>query len=84
MELDNVRFVAGHRRGWLCPDATLDELRALDLDRCCLAEVGRGLVGRRDPALVHAGLLHLLWRGELVTDLTTPLGGRHVLRRRSP
>lgn len=36
----------------------------------------------RDAAVVRPVVLHLVWRGVLVTDLTVPLGGLSVVRPR--
>jgi hypothetical protein len=79
-ELENLRFLAGYRRPWLFDAALLDEVRAADVDGRTFGEVVRGLDGR-DPAAARAALLHLLWRGELKTDLSTPLSSRHQLMR---
>ncbi|MDX3852952.1 MULTISPECIES: TnsA-like heteromeric transposase endonuclease subunit [unclassified Streptomyces] len=78
-ELENLRFLAGYRRDWLFDGLLLDELRAMGLDRRTLGELDDALAGR-EPEEVRAGVLHLLWRGELVTDLSTPLSGHHVLK----
>ncbi|WP_235192979.1 TnsA-like heteromeric transposase endonuclease subunit [Streptomyces viridochromogenes] len=78
-ELENLRFLAGYRRDWLFDGLLLDELRAMGLDCRTLGELDDALAGR-EPEEVRAGVLHLLWRGELVTDLSTPLSGHHVLR----
>jgi hypothetical protein len=50
------------------------------VDGRMFGEVVRGLAGC-DPAVARAAVLHLLWRGELYTDLTTPLSVRHRLVR---
>lgn len=77
-ELENLRFLAGYRRDWLFDDSLLDELRAMGLNHRVLDGLEDGLPGR-EPEEVRSAALHLLWRGELVTDLGTPLSGRHVL-----
>jgi hypothetical protein len=79
-ELENLRFLAGYRRPWLFDAALLAEVRSADLDGCTFGEVVRGL-GGCDPALARATVLHLLWLGELRTDLSTPLSGHHELVR---
>jgi len=68
------------RRPWLVDAALLDEIRGTDVTGRTLGELARGL-GARDPALTRAAVLHLLWQGELKTDLNTPLSGRHELAR---
>ncbi len=80
VELANIRFLAGYRRGWLARDRLLDELRARDLDGATLGQACGCLPGWPAP-LVRAAVLHLLWRQELVTDLSRPLSAGHVLRR---
>jgi hypothetical protein len=79
-ELENLRFLAGYRRPWLFDAALLDEVRGADVEGCTFGQVVRGLDGC-DPATVRAGVLHLLWLGELKTDLSTPLSDRHELVR---
>ena len=79
-ELENLRFLAGYRRPWLFDAAYLDEIRSTHVGGRALREVLRGLDGH-DPALIRAAVLHLLWQGELKTDLSTPLSGRHELAR---
>jgi len=79
-ELENLRFLAGYRRPWLFDAALLDEIRNTDVEGRTFREVLRGLDGH-DPTLIRAAVLHLLWQGELKTDLSTPLSGRHELAR---
>ncbi|MGW5939675.1 TnsA-like heteromeric transposase endonuclease subunit [Streptomyces celluloflavus] len=78
-EVANLRFLAGYRRDWLFSSSLLREIRAVDLEGKTLGEAFRSLPGR-PVELVRAAVLHLLWRQHLVTDLTTPLSARHVLR----
>lgn len=77
-EMENVRFLAGYRRPWLFDATMLDQIRSADLAGCAFGEVVRGLDGC-DPAAARAAVLHLLWRGELKTDLSTPLSDRHEI-----
>jgi hypothetical protein len=79
-KLENLRFLAGYRRPWLFDAALLDEVRGADVEGRTFGEVLRGLPGC-GPAAARAGVLHLLWRGELKTDLSTPLSDRHQLVR---
>jgi hypothetical protein len=79
-ELENLRFLAGYRRSWLFDAALLDEVRRADVEGRTFGEVVRGLAGC-DPAAARAAVLHLLWLGELRTDLSTPLSDRHELVR---
>ena len=79
-ELENLRFLAGYRRPWLFDAALLDEVRGADVADRTFGEVVRGL-DSCDPAAARAAVLHLLWCGELRTDLSTPLGDRHQLMR---
>jgi hypothetical protein len=77
-ELENVRFLAGYRRSWLFATAVLDRVRATSAENRTFGEVV-GALDDCDPAAVRAAVLHLLWRGELKTDLSTPLSHRHQL-----
>src|SRR5215475_10360369 len=71
-ELENVRFLAGYRRPWLFDAVLLDEVRGADVESRTFGQVVRGLADC-DPAAARAAALHLLWRGELKTNLSTPL-----------
>lgn len=77
-ELENLRFLAGYRRDWLFDSSLLDALRAMGLDRRTLGGLEDGLPGR-EPEHVRSALFHLLWCGELLTDLSTPLSSLHIL-----
>jgi len=79
-EMENLRFLAGYRRPWLFDGALLDEIRSTDVEGRTFGELARGL-GGRDPALSRAAVLHLLWLGELKTDLSAPLSDRHEIVR---
>ncbi|MEV0774637.1 TnsA-like heteromeric transposase endonuclease subunit [Streptomyces sp. NPDC050433] len=80
VELENIRFLAGYRRDWLFDDRLLDQVRSVEVNGQALAEVVE-ILSSQEPAAVRSSVLHLLWRGELATDLTAPLGDRHRLRR---
>jgi hypothetical protein len=75
-ELENLRFLAGYRRPWLFDAALLEKVRGADVAGQTFGEVVRGLAGC-DPAAARATILHLLWLGELKTDLSTPLSNRN-------
>jgi hypothetical protein len=79
-ELENLRFLAGYRGSWLFDSALLDRVRNTDIEGRTFGEVVGGLEGY-DPATARAAVLHLLWRGELTTDLSTTLSNRHQLVR---
>jgi hypothetical protein len=79
-ELENLRFLAGYRRPWLFDAALLGRVGAVDVEGRTFGEVVRGL-DDCDPSAARAAVLHLLWRGELETDLSTPLSDRHQLAR---
>ena len=78
--LENIRFLAGFRRGWLFPPGLLDELRDADLDGASLDKAARCLPGHPEPC-VRAAIHHLVWTHELQTDLAGPLRPSAVLRR---
>jgi hypothetical protein len=79
-ELENLRFLAGYRRPWLFDTSPLDQVRAAEVEGRPFGEVVSGLRDC-DPAVARAAVLHLIWRGELETDLSAPLSGRHQLVR---
>ncbi|MGQ9352468.1 TnsA-like heteromeric transposase endonuclease subunit [Mycolicibacterium gilvum] len=79
VELENVRFLAGYRRSWLfCPEL-LAQVREKNLDGSPLADAFNCLPG--EPINhVKSAVLHLLWRQELLIDLSERLSGRTELR----
>ena len=79
-ETENVRFLASYRRPWLFDAIVLDQIRSEDVAGRTFGEVVRGLADS-DPAAARAAVLHLLWLGELKTDLSTPLSDRHEIVR---
>jgi hypothetical protein len=80
VELENVRFLAGYRRNWLFRPQLLAQLREKNLDRSPLGDALKCLPG--EPIHhVKSAVLHLLWRQELLIDLSKPLNGRTELRR---
>jgi hypothetical protein len=80
VELENVRFLAGYRRDWLFRSELLAQLREKNLDGSPLADALRCMPG--EPIHhVKSAVLHLVWRQELLIDLSVPLSGRTELRR---
>ena len=77
--LANVRFLSGFRRTEGISQPCLADLRALDVDGTEFRDVMR-MVPHPEP-LVRAPILHLLWKQELVADLTDVLDSKTVLRR---
>lgn len=80
VELDNVRFLAGYRRDWLFRPELLARIREKNLDGSALADALKCLPGEPIQQ-VKSAVLHLLWRQELLIDLSEPLSGRTELRR---
>lgn len=78
--LENVRFLAGYRRGALV-DSVLAEavLGAVD-EPVAISDLERSLVEAEAPASTRPVILHLLWSGRLSADLSRPLGGTTVVR----
>lgn len=81
-ELENVRFLAGYRRGWLFDQGVLEQLRTKDLDGLTLG-TALGVLPSAPDALVRSAVLHLLWQQHWQVDLACPLSVSHVLRRAS-
>ncbi|MFK0048631.1 TnsA-like heteromeric transposase endonuclease subunit [Streptomyces sp. NPDC090741] len=81
--LENVRFLAGYRRPGVVPEAEVEQARLQVVDGEELAVVERRLAGDRRPEEVRPALMALLWSGRLRTDLSRPLSGESVLRRRA-
>ncbi len=82
IELRNVRFLAGYRRGNLFSSTLLERVRAEIADGASLGHAFDCLPGET-PAYVKSAVLHLLWRQELRADLTEPLSRQTLLRRLS-
>jgi len=80
VELGNVRFLSGYRRGWLFAASLLAQLRARDLDGATL-DNALNCLPFEPSGLVRSAVLHLLWRQELAIDLSKPLSRRTELRR---
>lgn len=80
VELTNVRFLAGYRREWLFRPEFLAQVREKNLDGTRLGDAFRCLP-RESIHHVKSAVLHLLWRQELLIDLSEPLSGRTELRR---
>lgn len=77
--LANVRFLSGFRRTEGISQPCLADLRALDIDGIEFRDVKR-MLPHPEP-LVRAAILHLLWKQEVVADLTDVLDSKTVLRR---
>lgn len=77
--LENLRFLAGYRRGHLISQSHLETLRTIDLHGMRFAEVLRR-IGGCEP-LARAALLHMLWTHEITADLHRVLSADTVLER---
>jgi hypothetical protein len=81
--LENVRFLAGYRRLGVAPTAEIERAWELVRDGEQIADAEPRAAGGRPRHEARPALLSLLWAGRLATDLTRPLSGESVLRRRS-
>jgi hypothetical protein len=70
--LANVRFLAGYRRKRLIAEDLIPAVQRAVPAGLTIADIERS-VGESSPALVRPVVLHLLWTGELVADMTRPL-----------
>lgn len=75
--LENVRFLAGYRRRGLIDEQLIPAVLEAAGEPSPVAGVERRVSAH--PALVRPVVLHLLWSGELVTDMGRPLGGDSVI-----
>ena len=78
--LENIRFLSRCRRSWLF---ALDVVEAVDAavpDGMTLGEAFTA-VPEIKPKLVRATVLHLVWSGRLIADLSVRLGSGSALRR---
>ncbi|WSG43936.1 TnsA-like heteromeric transposase endonuclease subunit [Dactylosporangium sp. NBC_01737] len=77
----NVAFLAGFRRRNHFDSSVLDALlAAAGPDGVPLAVLESRLSPRWEPVTVRPHLLHLLWSGRIVADLSRPLAGATLVR----
>jgi hypothetical protein len=77
--LANIRFLVGYRREWVIEQNLIDDVRRVAAVGSPIVDVERAL--RQVPSvLVRPVVLHLLWIGELVTDMSKPLSGLSVVK----
>ncbi len=79
--LANVRFLAGCRIADRLERHLLDRVCGQVDDGATIDAVEARLASECDPAQVRPVLLHLLWTGWLIADLSIPLGGSTVVGR---
>lgn len=79
--LANVTFLAGYRRPSVIDSGLIEAVREVVGTGSSIVDVERSLSGW-DCRLVRPTVLHLVWRGDLVTDLTRPLDGLSPVRPR--
>ncbi len=79
--LDNVRFLAAYRRPGVVVEAAVRRAWDAVADGEALGAVELRLAGPAPGWTARPGLLALLWRHRLVTDLSRPLSAASVLRR---
>lgn len=70
--LVNVRWLAGFRERPADPNG--ERARMLSVLAACPCTVGELVAGAREPLLARPVLMHLLWAGEALADLSEPLG----------
>lgn len=77
-ELANVRFLAGYRNPHLFDDALAGAIRNAGLVGSTLGQAFNADLGW-PPAVVRAGVLHVIWNQHLTVDLAQPLTVSTVL-----
>jgi hypothetical protein len=70
--LVNVRWLAGFRERPADPDA--ERSRMLSALAVGLRTIGEVLSGAREPTLARPLLMHMLWVGDALVDLSEPIG----------
>jgi hypothetical protein len=78
--LDNVRFLAGYRRGLVISAGLLPAVLEAAREQATIGSVERALAGEYPVQLVRPAVLHLLWTGRLRADLRRPLGAATPVR----
>jgi len=79
--LENVRFLAAYRRPGVVDEDLIARAWREVRDGEPLGDAERRLAGGGPGWAVRPGLLTLLWRSRLTTDLSRPLSGDAILRR---
>jgi hypothetical protein len=79
--VENVSFLAGYRRRGLIDEKLIPAVLEAAGEPSPVTEVERR-VGNAHPALVRPVVMHLLWCGSLVTDMSRPLSGSSLIRLR--
>jgi hypothetical protein len=79
--LANVRFLAGYRCADRLERSLVDRVYDKVDDGATIDGVEARLSSDGEPTEARPALLHLLWTGRLVADLSVPLGGDTVLGR---
>jgi len=80
--LENVCFLAGYRRRALIDEQLIPAVLEAAGDPSPVTDVERRVSGAH-RALVRPVVMHLLWSGDLITDMGRPLGGDSVIRPRA-
>ena len=78
--LENIRFLAGYRRPELIASELLPSVLAAAVAPVSVLELERVLDGAGCRGLVRPAVLHLLWSGQLSTDLSRLLDGDSLVR----
>jgi len=81
VQLTNVRFLAGYRRGWLFAAELVDDADSVAQQGVSIGEAERCLAPRWTSVVARGALMHLLWLGRIQTDLSVPLSSMHLLER---
>jgi hypothetical protein len=68
----NVRWLAGFREPPFDPDG--ERTRILRVLAVGESTIGELLRGAREPALARPVLMHLLWAGDALLELSEPIG----------
>jgi len=76
--LENVCFLAGYRRRALIDEQLIPAVLEAAGGSSPVTDVERRVRGAH-PALVRPVVMHLLWSGDLVTDMGRPLSGDSVI-----
>lgn len=79
IELANLRFLAGYRNEERMNRKVVEHLEGAQLHGLSIRQVISATTAWSEP-LVRAGVLHLLWRGVVETDLHVPLQSTAILR----
>lgn len=83
VRLGNIRFLAGYRRAFQFSPVEVEAARSAITEPMTATQAVRTAAGLTAPEFARSIVLHLLWAGSLVADLSEPLQAITIVEPRS-